>query len=208
MTDDEPLSEAMRGSIGVIVLAAGLSQRMGKVKMLLPWGNTTVIGQVITTLLSVKLKEIDVVCGGTRPLIEEALQGFPVNIFTNPDYQNGEMLRSLQVGIGSLKRSILAALIVLGDQPQIQATTIVNVISEYFQTGNKIVVPSYQMRRGHPWLIDRGLWGQIEALKSNQTMRDFLKDHQQLIHYFPVDNPSILQDLDTPEDYERYKPTN
>jgi molybdenum cofactor cytidylyltransferase len=192
--------------IAAIVLAAGLSQRMGKPKMTLPWGDTTVIRQVVSTLIAAGIKDIYIVTGANRSQIEGELHDLPVNIVYNPQYQDGEMLRSLQVGITSIKEAIKATLIVLGDQPQIQIKTIEAVVVEFIQTKSKIVVPSYRMRRGHPWLIEKSLWLEIIALKPDKTLRDFLQENRDLIHYFFVDTPTILEDLDTPEDYLKYKP--
>jgi molybdenum cofactor cytidylyltransferase len=62
------------------------------------------------------------------------------------------------------------------------------------------------MRRGHPWLVARPLWGEILAMMSPQSPRDLLNAHSNEIEYVNVDNPSILQDLDTPEDYLKFKP--
>jgi molybdenum cofactor cytidylyltransferase len=65
-------------------------------------------------------------------------------------------------------------------------------------------VPSYQLHRGHPWLVSRALWPAVFALHSPETLRDFLKQHAAQITYLPVESASILQDLDTPEDYDHY----
>jgi molybdenum cofactor cytidylyltransferase len=69
-----------------------------------------------------------------------------------------------------------------------------------------LIVPSYQKHRGHPWLIDCSLWGEVLALKPPENLRDFLRAKTEQIHYLEVDSPSILQDLDTPEDYQRFRP--
>jgi len=68
------------------------------------------------------------------------------------------------------------------------------------------MIPSYQMRRGHPWMLDRSLWAAALELRLPTTLRDFLNQHASLIHYLPVDTVSVLQDLDTPGDYERFRP--
>jgi len=68
------------------------------------------------------------------------------------------------------------------------------------------VAPSYQMRRGHPMLFHRSLWPEILALHPPQTLRDLLLAHAERIHYVTVDTPTILQDVDTPEDYLKFRP--
>jgi CTP:molybdopterin cytidylyltransferase MocA len=62
------------------------------------------------------------------------------------------------------------------------------------------------MRRGHPWLIARELWGEVLQMRPPESMRDFLNAHKDNIFYMEYDSPSILQDLDTPADYLKFKP--
>jgi molybdenum cofactor cytidylyltransferase len=62
------------------------------------------------------------------------------------------------------------------------------------------------MRRGHPWLIARELWEEILQMRPPESMRDFLNAHKDDIFYVDYDSPSILQDLDTPADYLKFKP--
>jgi len=194
--------------VGAVVLAAGLSQRMGQPKMILPWGKTTVIGQVISTLLAAQVAEVAVVTGGAHCQVEEVLQNMPVCIAFNAEYNDGQMLTSLRTGLRCLSDEVDAALIVLGDQPQIEARTVQEVVSVYRTTRAHLVVPSYQMRRGHPWVIARSLWQELLDPAYQMTMRDFLKAHADEICYHLVDTPSILADLDTPEDYARQRPVD
>ena len=207
-----------------IVLAAGQSKRMGQPKMILPWGQTTVIGQVVSTLLQAGVGEIVVVTGGAAQEMQAALQGQPVHLAANPAYAQGEMLSSVQVGLAALPADCPAALIVLGDQPQIEASVVEAILAEYHAHGSQLIVPSYQMRRGHPWLVGRALWpallapslpardgpagGQGAAGGQAGTLRDFLNAHTEQICYLPVQTASVLQDLDTPQDYAQFKPEN
>jgi len=75
-------------------------------------------------------------------------------------------------------------------------------LSEVQSGAYDLIIPSFQMRRGHPWLVGRSLWPALNSLSEDQTMRDFLRQQQSNIHYLVVDTPSILQDMDTPEDYQ------
>lgn len=191
--------------ISAVVMAAGRSQRMGRPKMILPWGETTVIGRVASVLLASSVKEVIVVTGGDRDKVEFALRGLTVRTIHNPDYANGEMICTLQVGLRTLDNEVDAVLVVLGDQPQIERSVIETVIAA-FEQGRKLVVPSYQMRRGHPWLVARSLWDDLLQLQPPDTLRDFLNNHTNDLQYVNVDTPSIHQDLDTPEDYRRLRP--
>ncbi len=192
--------------ISAIVLAAGLSTRMGRPKMLLQWGEGTVIGKVVGTVVESGLRDVLVVTGGTQAEVQSALAAYNVSTIYNADYANGEMLNSVQVGLRGLSGDVQAAMIVLGDQPQIEPEIIREIIARYKLGGNKIVVPSYQMHRGHPWLVDRALWGEICDLRQPETLQTFLHQHQGMIEYLVVDTPSILNDLDTPADYRRNEP--
>lgn len=189
--------------IAAVVLAAGQSKRMGSPKMILPWGDTTVIGRVIAVLQEAGVAEICVVTGGAHEQVETALEGVGVRMVFNPRFEQDEMAFSLQVGLANLSVRARAALVVLGDQPQIQPQVVCTIMQEYEAQQASLVVPSYQMRRGHPWLIDRALWPEVMALQSPRTLRDVLTALPERILYVPVDTDSVLRDLDTPEDYGR-----
>ena len=194
--------------ITALILAAGQSKRMGQPKMLLPWGKTTVLGQVLQTLKRANIPDILVVTGAARINIEKICAAFETRVAHNSDYASEEMLSSLQTGLRALreKTSATAALIVLGDQPQVQEGSVRAVVSRFIETGASLVVPSYQMRRGHPWLVARPLWHEILQMESPQSPRDFLNRHASEIEYVNVDNASILSDLDTFEDYLKSRP--
>jgi molybdenum cofactor cytidylyltransferase len=191
--------------ITAIVLAAGESKRMGEPKMLMPWGKSTVLQTVIATLQTAGLSDILVVTGGARRQIE-SLVGKSVQTLFNENYADKEMLVSIQAGLRAKMREASAALICLGDQPQLQEKSAREIITAWHQNRARIIVPSFEKRRGHPWLIAREYWDEILNLPADQTMRDFFNQHKRDIFYVNMDTPSILQDLDTPEDYLKFKP--
>ena len=192
--------------ITAIILAAGESKRMGQPKMLLPWGEGTVLSHVITVFQKAGAEEILVVTGGAREQVENAISHLPIKTVYNKDFTNGEMLSSIQCGIRALTSQTQAALIGLGDQPQVQERSVRMVCDAFIKTKSNIVVPSYQMRRGHPWLIARPLWDGLLKLEHPQSPRDFLNAHSENIHYANTDDPGVLADLDTPDDYQRWRP--
>ncbi|RCK73865.1 MAG: CTP:molybdopterin cytidylyltransferase [Anaerolineae bacterium] len=186
---------------------------MGEPKLALPWGKTTVIGAVIQALVEggaeAGLQGILVVTGGHQPLVEDLLRQIssriPLRWTFNPRY-TGEMFLSLQEGLKHTLPTTQAALVVLGDQPQILATTVRLILQRYQTEHQPLIAPSYQMRRGHPWLVDRSLWNDLLALSAPQTLRDFFLRHSDKVDYLVVDTPSVLKDIDTPKDYQREKP--
>jgi len=191
--------------ISALILAAGQSKRMGQPKMLLPWGETTVLEKVIATFKSAEIDDVLVITGGNREQVER-LVGDSARALFNPNYAENEMLRSVQVGLEGIPPGVEAVLIGLGDQPQIQERSVWLVLEGYRRSRASIVVPSFQMRRGHPWLVGRDHWDEILAMRPPASLRDFLNRHPGEIHYVDINNDSILQDLDTPEDYLKFKP--
>ena len=191
--------------ISALILAAGQSKRMGQPKMCLPWGEKTVLEQVIDTFKAASVDQILVITGGDREQVEMLVGGLAQVVF-NPEFAKGEMLSSVQVGLSGLKPGADAILIGLGDQPQVQERSVQLVVNAYHESGASIIVPSFKMRRGHPWLVAHSHWDEILRMGSPDSMRGFLRRHADEICYVTVDSDSILQDLDTPEDYLKFKP--
>jgi molybdenum cofactor cytidylyltransferase len=205
--------------VAAIVLAAGLSRRMGRPKMFLPWGKTTVIQQVLNVLESVGLRRILVISGGHHSEMALMLKDTRAEVIFNAEYAISEMLVSFQIGLNHLMidnpcdncgrvlpREIGAALTVLGDQPQIETQVVQSILDVYKRTKEEIIVPSFQNRRGHPWLVSRTLWPELLNIPADQSLRSFLNRHNEAIHYLECNRPSILKDLDTPQDWENERP--
>lgn len=197
--------------ISAIILAAGESKRMGQPKMLLKWGKTTVLEHVISVFANAGVEDIVVVTGAARDEVEKivavAQTSCPARSVFNEGFVEGEMLSSIQCGLRDLaEKDSSAALIALGDQPQVREGSVWRVCEMFKETGNPLVVPSYHMRRGHPWLVDESLWGEMLAMRAPQTPRDFLSARADQIKYVEVDDEGILADLDTPEQYRTHKP--
>lgn len=191
--------------VAAIVVAAGLSRRMGAFKLTLPWAGKTVIEQVVLTLTLAPLHEIIVVTGHRGDEVVKVLAKTPVHCVSNPHYESGEMLSSVQAGLAAVSADVDAALICLGDQPQMEISTVLALLTEAERTGgHRVIIPSYGMRAGHPILLPRSLWMQI--INTSKTLRDVLRSNTDVVNYLTVDTPSILADLDTPDDYQRAKP--
>jgi len=189
--------------LAAIVLAAGMSRRMGQPKMLLPWGETTVLGQAAITLAACDVDEIIIVTGGAREAVEaeaaRLAENFPARAIFNAHYQAGEMMSSIRAGLAGLGPEMAATLIALGDQPQLSLDSARRVVSAWKMSGARLIIPSFNLRRGHPWLVGRALW---PALTKAETGRVFLNAHADEIVYVDCDE-TVLKDLDTPEDYAR-----
>lgn len=192
--------------ISALILAAGQSRRMGRPKLPLPWGANTMLGEVIEAFRVSLVDDILVVTGGDREDVEKIAEAWRARTVFNPYYASEEMLRSLQVGLDTMSAKTEAVLVALGDQPQIHNQTVLDIVHRYAESHAPLIVPSYHMHRGHPWLVARPLWGDILSMHSPETPRDFLNKHAEDITYIEVNTPTILGDVDTPEDYERDHP--
>ena len=190
--------------IAAVVLAAGLSSRMGMPKLLLPWGKSTILGSVLKALNQEEIGKVIVVVGAYQEAMEKMINAIdlPVQIVLNPGFENGEMSDSIKIGIRALE-GIDAALIVLGDHPQISPDLVYRLCMAFHAGRGDIIVPSYAMKRGHPWLVGKKYWGELETMSSNFTMRDFLHRHSDHIYYVVTDSEEVIADIDTPEDYNK-----
>jgi molybdenum cofactor cytidylyltransferase len=175
---------------------------MGAPKQLLPWGDRTVIAQVVQTLSTAGANPVVCVTGHRHAEVCQALVGTPAQIVLNPDYATAEMLSSYQVGIRTLVDSECSGvLIALGDQPHMPVAVIHQIIDAAQATPDALVIPSYALRRGHPFYIPRRLWSELLALGPEATLRTLVMQHNDAIRYVTVDTDAILRDMDTPADF-------
>ncbi len=202
--DDDPVRE-VRKRVGAVILAAGESKRMGKPKLLLPWGKrSTVIREVCQRVAACSgLYEIVVVTGRLQAEIRQQVADLPVRVVYNPAYALGEILSSLKVGLGVIWQTSDAALVVLGDQPFLQQEIVHELLLAYAEGRGRIVVPTYEGQRGHPLIIDHTFWQAILELPPGAAPRDLLRKHEDEVYTLPVNTDSVLRDIDTPEDYHR-----
>jgi molybdenum cofactor cytidylyltransferase len=192
--------------ISAIILAAGQSKRMGRPKMSLPWENTTVLGRVIATIQHAGVDDVLVVSGAAQNEVEEIAARHAARVVHNPNFEHGEMLTSIQLGLGNQNAKSKAALICLGDQPQVEEACVRSICDAFRDGPASLIVPSYDLHRGHPWLIAAELWNEVQRMRPPESMRDFLNKHAADIFYVEMKSQSILQDVDTLEDYSKYKP--
>ncbi len=188
--------------IWAMILAAGESKRMGKPKLLLPYGEKTIIETIVETIVSSNVENTLVILGSERENIEEKIKNSPVRIVYNRDFRSG-MLSSVQCGFKALPQETRAVLVVLGDQPKISADVINKLIDAYKSTGKGIVLPVYKKERGHPVLIDVKYGEEVESLSPEVGLRGTVYNHPEDILEVEVETPSIFQDIDDESDYKR-----
>jgi len=188
--------------IWAMILAAGESKRMGKPKLLLPFGEKTMIEAVIDRVIQSRAEKILVVLGSNREKIEKKIGNLPLEIAVNPDFKEG-MLSSVQYGFHVLPEDAQAVLIFLGDQPSIPSEVIDRIIDAFRETGKGIVLPVYKGERGHPVLIDMKYRHEVKNLNPEVGLRELVYGRPKDILEVEIETVCILRDINDFEDYTR-----
>lgn len=196
----------MSGRVIAVVLAAGASRRMGRPKQLLPWGETTVLGQTLANLGQSAVDEIVVVTGYEAQAVAAVAAQFNVTVVHNEAYDEGEMLSSLQTALAAIGERGQAVLVVLADQPMVGPQLIDSLLRAYAEGAGDLLAPAYRGRRGNPVLIGRRYFEELLALPRGKAPRHLLRRHRDSLRLIDVDSEAVLQDVDDPEDYERHRP--
>ena len=183
-----------------IILAAGSSRRMGSQKLLLPYGSTTMIETVVDQVQKSNIEHVLVVLGPEPGKVKKVLANKAVKFCLNTRHEEG-MLSSVICGRRALPQEAEAALIYLGDQPEIPPEVSNRVLEAYDDDLFGIVIPVYNHRRGHPLLVDMKYRREIEKLDLEQGLRALRHQFPEDVLEVDVDAPGILVDIDTREDY-------
>ena len=183
--------------VAAILLAAGRSRRMGAFKPLLPFGNKTVIECCIDYLRAGGVEEIVVVLGHRADDIRQRVSGVTFAFNRDPD---SEMGASIAAGVRELSESAQATLIALVDHPAVPATVVTKVLDSW-QSGARLVIPTWQNRGGHPVLVDLSFRTELLNLPATGGLRALFDAHANELKRLPVDSPFIARDMDTWDDY-------
>jgi molybdenum cofactor cytidylyltransferase len=186
--------------ISAIVLAAGKSERMGRPKALLPIQGRTFLENILAAISRTSIEDAIVVLGHHRDEIERSVS-LPSVVF-NPDYEQG-MITSFQAGIRKLSWDTTGAFLFLVDHPLVEPTTIESMIMNL--APNRIVLPTFERRRGHPVLFSSEVLEEILALAPSEGANIVVRKNPDRIIEVPVNAPGILVDIDTPEQFERLR---
>ncbi|MAF85390.1 MAG: molybdenum cofactor cytidylyltransferase [Dehalococcoidales bacterium] len=187
--------------ISAILLAAGESKRMGKLKQLMPFGQNTIVEQAIDNLLNSVVDETIVVLGYRAEEVIKTIAAKPVKLVVNPDYEQG-MSTSIIAGLNLIDSRTQAVMLILGDQPLINSQTINRLIEAFYNHDKGIVIPTYQGRRGHPTIFTIKYREKLLGLKGDIGGRQIVKDHPGDILEVTVNSESIVTDIDTINDYQ------
>jgi molybdenum cofactor cytidylyltransferase len=193
-------------SLGVAVLAAGASARMGKPKLLLRWGNTSIIGHVLQVWRDLQAAQIAVVQRADNSSLCSELDRVVVpaqNRILNENPEEG-MFSSIVCAAGwkGWNPDVTHHVIVLGDQPHLPGDLLLRLIQCARENPEKIVQPSFRGRARHPVILP---CPEFEALANSKeaNLKSFLQSRAENVTLVPSEHPGLDFDIDTPADYKR-----
>jgi molybdenum cofactor cytidylyltransferase len=189
--------------ISAIVIAAGESKRMGKTKQLLPWEGKILLQHVLDSIMGSEVGEVILVLGCEAERILERVNTQKIKVIINPDYPQG-MITSIRYGLAAIGKGAEAFFIVLGDQPGISPQIYNQLIREFrrIYPSKRILLPTCQGKKGHPALFSIDFREEGSAIKGDVGFRQIILDHPQDILQIELGTDAVLNDVDTPEDYQ------
>ncbi len=194
----EPPLLASIGKVAAVVLAAGASSRFGSPKQLLDWQGQPLLRHVVLQTLSAPVQQVVVVVGAHFEEVAMILQGLPVTMVYNRDWEQGQST-SMQAGLRACAPETQAVLFVLGDQPALPSELSQRLVAAHRQTLAPIVAPRHLGRRGNPVLFDRACFGELLSISGDSGGRSLFKKHADQVVWIET-GPETLDDIDRPED--------
>jgi molybdenum cofactor cytidylyltransferase len=172
---------------------------MGRPKALLPLRGRTFIENILDAVSRSPVEDTIVVVGHHRDEIERHIRTSARIVF-NPDYEHG-MITSIQTGIRSLPVGTSGALLFLVDHPLVDSETIHLLVAA--AAPDRIVVPTFEGRRGHPVLFGATILQEVLALDTSEGANIVVRRDPSRIFQVSVNSPGVLVDVDTPEDFRK-----
>lgn len=198
-------------ALGVVILGAGASSRMGRPKLLLPWRNTTVIGAILRQWRELGAAQITVVHRtNDEPLAAELdrLKLPAQNRIENPQPERG-MFSSIVCAANwpGWKKEISSWAIALGDQPHLNAGTLRQLLAFHSAHAGAICQPEFDGHTRHPVILPRAAFALLNGSRA-ATLKDFLKQIPVPRVQYAMTDAGLALDMDTPEDYKQLKVSN
>jgi len=193
---------ASKKNIAILILAAGSSSRMGQPKQLLPWKDTTLLGNAIHNGTTSMAKAIYVVLGANAKSIRKEIMDSEIEVIENPDWQHG-IGSSIAIGIKMLLKKdndFDGILIMLADQPLIDKDYLNLMIISFYSQRERIIATAYKNRAGVPALFDKAYCNELADLKNDFGAKELIDQSKGKIFTINPNNKSV--DIDTQSEYQ------
>ncbi len=182
---------------GALIVAAGMSKRMGEFKPMLSIGSISVAQRVIATFHQAGVSKIVMVTGFNATILERHLSGNGVIFLRNEDYETTQMFDSVKIGLAYLEDKCDKVLFTPVDVPLFTARTVQSLLSSHAD----LACPMCQGRQGHPILIANTLIPEILADCGEQGLKGAMDRCSAPLTRIDVNDPGTIHDADTPEDF-------
>ena len=188
-------------SITSILLAAGISSRMGSVKALLPWENKTLIEWQIEKIQESGIEEIIVVLGSNAEEIQNRIKNLEISIVLNPDYEKGKTT-TIKKGLSGVKNSESDIMLLAVDQPR-HGWILKKVIDNHIRNKSLISCPIYKGSKGHPIIFQNKLRKELFEIEEKfQGIRKITTKYTDSVNTIEVESGTVNIDINTPEEYQ------
>jgi molybdenum cofactor cytidylyltransferase len=193
-------------AVGIVILAAGGSTRLGRPKQLLPYQGRSLLRRAAETAIATSCRPVIVVLGATADACRSELQDLPVLTVQNPDWTEG-LSSSIRLGVATLQAAspppLDAAIVMLCDQPLLTAAILEALVTTFETTDCEIVASDYGGASGVPALFHHRLFPELLRLTGPQGAKQVMRLHAEQTRAIPFPDGAI--DVDTPADYEKLK---
>jgi molybdenum cofactor cytidylyltransferase len=190
--------------LSAIVLAAGMSTRMGQNKLLLLFKGKPLIAHAVDTLLASEIDEIIVVLGNEADKVQEKLRGRQVRLIENPDFREG-LSTSVRAGVTAVSRQADGIMVYLADQPLLEPADVNRILRAFVHAknaGKSIVVPFFDRQRGNPVLLDSSYREAILGVVGDIGCKGVIKRYPDQVFVLQMESDHVIRDMDTIEEYE------
>jgi len=182
------------------VLGAGKSSRFGAPKQLLPFGDTTLLGQTVRNANASSLDRVVVVLGRASEELRASVDFDRAEVVENTSYGTG-CASSLLAGLDAAGEDCEAIALLLGDQPGVRAEFIDHVVAIWRRERPWASVTSYLGKLGHPFIFGREAFGELRQLHGDKAVWKLIEAYPERVSRVGIEAP-LPPDVDTPEDYE------
>lgn len=190
--------------VAAVILAAGLSRRLGQPKLLLPLGGGSLIRRATEQVIAAgggQWKEVVIVLGHEAARVQQELEGFSVRTVFNPRFEMG-MSASLIAGLQAVTPPAAGAMVLLGDQPLVSTEVIRSMLAAFRKSDRPIIAPAYGGVMGNPVLFSRSLFSELMAVEGDKGGRDVVMRDPERVETLAFEADLAPRDVDTWQDYE------